>query len=424
MRRLYQLAVSKTARNTYLVFLGNSISAFFAFILTVILVRGMSKSDFGYYSAVFSFALLLSDVSDIGIGSSLSRFLPPLKADSNKTNRFLKTALIYQSGIVLILAIFVVVFSKFLAVNFFHDPSLGGTVAAVAIALVGMTFSSFFSYAFSAKEKFYGSAIIPAVSSISRVILIVPFVLLATLTIGGALWIQIISFILTSIIGLVLINPGFLLAAFDLKNLKSLIRFSSFLGIARSFTAISSRLDTLMLIAMTNSIETAVYATASRIISIYPLLSGSFSAVLAPRFATIRSENELNTFLKKVILGTAGIILTIIILIIVAYPFMMILFGEKTRDSVPVLQLLLVAMIFFVASVPPVSLAIYYLKKPHILSINSVIQLIIVIAGNLYFIPKFGRFGPIYSLMLAYGITLVFTTYLSIYYLKKHHEHS
>ena len=80
IRLLGNLLVSETARNTYAVFIGNAVSAVLAFIFTVTLVRRLTLSDFGYFSALLSFMLLLTELSDIGIGQSLSSFLPRKEA--------------------------------------------------------------------------------------------------------------------------------------------------------------------------------------------------------------------------------------------------------------------------------------------------------------------------------------------------------
>ena len=101
---------------------------------------------------------------------------------------------------------------------------------------------------------------------------------------------------------------------------------------------------------------------------------------------------------------------------------MVILFADKGESAISVFRLLLISMIFFVGSIPAVSLVIYYLKKPHVLTINSILQLIIVVAGNLIFIPKFGRFGAAYSLILAYSITLILTSVLTYYHYKQRHD--
>jgi O-antigen/teichoic acid export membrane protein len=194
------------------------------------------------------------------------------------------------------------------------------------------------------------------------------------------------------------------------------------LGIARSLTAIAGKLDVLLLVSLSGPTEAGIYALAAKIIAIYPLLSGSFSNVIAPRLSAISQKNELWAFIKKVIAGTFFFISTVFFMIIVAEPFIRILFGEKFSESIPVFRLLLVSMIFFVGSVPSVSVAIYYLKKPWILTVNSVIQVVIVFVGNILTIPIYGRFAPAYVSIVAFGFTWFLTSMLSFSYLKKHHE--
>lgn len=420
---IHNLLLSKTARNTYLVFIGNMISAVFAFVFTVVLYRVISISNFGYYSALFSLFILVCDVSDVGIGASLSHFLPALKNNRGRFNAFIKTSFLYQSGVVLALCLLILVVSNFLAGSFFHNPSLAPLVRVITIGIFGLTILNFFGYILSAEERFVGASILSALSSILRLIFLVVIILLSAVSLTSVMWTQIASMVLTACLGLAFIGSKFLKSSPNSKDYTDLLRFSKFLGVARSLTAVSSRLDTLMLIAFTNSVETGIYATASRVISIYPLLAGSFTSVIAPRISGIATKGEFKNYLSKVILATAGLISTILVLIVFAYPFITILFGQKARDSVEVFRLLLVSQIFFTASIPAVAVAIYYVKKPQILTINSILQLIIVIVGNLIFIPKYGRMGPAISLTVAFATTVFLTSCMSIYSLRRHdHE--
>ena len=233
---------------------------------------------------------------------------------------------------------------------------------------------------------------------------------------------QLVGFIIYLIVALIILRLDFLKVKTSITDLKKILSFTYLLGIARGLTSLASRLDVLMIIALRNPTEAGIYALASRVISIYPLLAGSFSTVIAPKFSSILQIHELKVFIKKVSLATFGIICTILILIIFASKFMTALFAEKGIPTVQVFQLLLFSMIFFVGSIPSVSIAVYHLRKPQILTVNSILQLIIVIFGNLLFIPKFGYFGAAYSLILAYSITLALTTLMTFYYLKKKHE--
>ncbi|PIP33131.1 hypothetical protein COV53_04525 [Candidatus Gottesmanbacteria bacterium CG11_big_fil_rev_8_21_14_0_20_37_11] len=414
------IAFSKTAKNTYFVFIGNSLSLIFSFIYTVLLVRLLSLSDFGYYSAIFTFMLLISDISDIGIGSSLSRFLPPLKQEQDKLQSFLKTAFMLQLVISVFIAIIIFIFSSFIANVIFHNINLEILLKIISIGVIGAVITNFSIYSLAAKEKFISMSITTTSVGIFRVIFLVFLILLSQVFLYQVVIAQVLSYIFVAIFGMILVGPAFVFIHRTKGDLKRLLSFTSYLGIARILTSLSGKLDVIMLLALTNDpVSTGIYATASRLIAMYPIFSGSFSTVIAPKISTISDSLQLNKFLMKVILVTLVLISTIFFLIIFAHPFITILFGIKAIQAVPVFRLLLISMIFFVGSIPSVTLAIYYLKKPHILTVNSILQLIIVVGGNLFFIPIYGRFGACYSLIFAYGITLFLTSIMSYYYLTK-----
>lgn len=413
------LFFSKTAKNTYLVFIGNSLAIFFAFLFTVFLVRLLSISDFGIFSALLSFLLLTVDVADIGIGNSLSRFLPPLKEKKEKLLDFIKTAFFLQLVIALFLSVAIIFLSSFLAEILFHSRSLNFLLNITAAGIFTVILFNFFQYVFSAQEQFIKVAFGSILGGLLRLIFLALLFFTSLVALTNVLWMQNISFFILLIIAFGLITPRFLAAKATMVDLKKLISFTSYIGIARALTAVVGKIDVLMLIALRSPSEAGIYAIAAKIISVYPLFSGSFTTVIAPKIASINNHQELKKYLSKVIIATTGLIVSILIFIAIASPFMTTLFGEKSRASIPILRLLLVSMIFFVGSIPAVSLTIYYLRKPQILTVNSILQLIIVVVGNFYFIPTFGSFGPAISLIAAYGITLLTTSYLSFYYLKK-----
>lgn len=416
---LFKLVFSKTARRTYLVFMGNGVAMLFAFLFTITSIRLLTLSDFGYFSAVFTFLILVSDLADIGIGSSLSRFLPHLAPQKQKLLRFLKTAFFLQLGVAVSLTLGIFFMSTFLSELFFHTADFAPLFQIISLGVGASILANFFQYTLSALQKFLQASLVAGLGGILRLLFLLVLIPFSLVSLTSVVWMQTVTYISLAAVALFFVGTHFFYETRSKEDMKKLLHFAFYLGVARSLTAVSSRLDVLMLVAFTNSVETGIYATAARVVSLYPLLAGSFTTVIAPKFATLSKGNELKTFMIKVIGTTLGLISSILVLILIAHPFMTILFGEKTAPAVPVFQLLLVAMIFFVASTPAVVLALYYLKKPHILTINGILQLIIVIAGNFIFIPIFGKFGPAYSLTIAYSITFFLTTFLSIWYLRK-----
>jgi O-antigen/teichoic acid export membrane protein len=421
LKKALTLAFSKTAKNIYFVFSGNSLGLILAFVYIVLLVRFLSISDFGYYSAIFSFLLLVTDISDIGIGTSLSRFLPPLKHDKKRQDGFLKTAFFLQFGIALIVCFIMFVLSETIARFILHDLKFTYLVRVMCLGIVGSVLSNFFLQTLAAQEKFVFNSFSTIISGFFRLLFLIILIIFSQTYLTQVIWAQTLTYVAIVVIEIFLVGPEFLFAKRVKGDLKNLLSFTSFVGIARTLTAISGRLDVIMLMALrNNSVETGYYATASRITSMYPLFSGSFSTVIAPKLSAAVKRSDIHNFMKKVILVTIALIVSILILILISYPFITILFTMKAAPSVGVFRLLLVSMIFFVGSIPSVSIAIYYLKKPQILSVNAVLQLLIVFFGNLIFIPFYGRIGATYSLILAYGITLFLTSYISYkLYLKK-----
>jgi len=416
--KLLPLILSKTARNTYFIFSGNSLAMVLAFFYTIILYRIVSISDFGYYSALFSFLLLLTDIADIGIGSSLSRFLPPLKKNPIKMFGFLKSAFLTQFTTVFLIFIIIVFAAPFISQVLFHSKDLITFVRIVGLGIVGAAVGNFFLNTLYAKEKFVTASIFTIITALARLVFLLVLAGFAIVSLSNVIWALVGSFIFGSLIGMMLVNPVFLFHKSTKSDIRILLGFSSFLGIARTLTAVSSRLDVLMLMALTNSVETGIYSTASRVASLYPVFTASFISVVGPRVAVIK-EVELKNYFTKIILATIGLIVTILIFILIAKPFMVILFSEKSLPSVPVLRSLLISMMFFTGSIPGVALSVYYLKKPFILTVNSILQLITVIFGNLIFIPHFGRIGAAFSLIAAYGLSFLLTSFMSFYYLKK-----
>lgn len=420
------LFFSKTAKNTYFVSVGNIFGLIFAFAFNVIAGKTLSWSDFGYVSGMWALLLLISDVADLGIGSSLSRFLPPLDSDKNKLFDFLKTAFIFQLSIASFLFIAVFTCSSYLATNLFHNPHLSDLVKVTAVGIFGTIVSNFLFYALSAKQQFKAASIVTILNGGLRLLFLIILMILSLVSLKYVVWAQSYSYIILIILSFCFLKISFLHAKWNLSDLKKLLSFTYFLAIAKSLSALAGRLDVLMLINLLNPkiapIEAGIYALAAKFLAPYPLFSGSFSTVIAPKLSTVTDLNHLKSFLKKVTLATLGLITTIFIFMVIAEPFLGFFLKEKAIPMIPVLRVLLISQIFFVGSIPAVNVAIYFLKRPNILTINSVLQVIIVFLSNLVLIPKYGRFAPAFSLIAAYGITLATTSLMTYYYFRKKYE--
>ena len=113
------LAVKNSTYQFGIAFFGK----FLALLFTAILARVLMPELFGLYSLVLATIFLMISFTDSGIGTALIKFVSPYLGKNNKkasdfSKYFLKLKLI----LILVVSLFLVVSSKFIAYNYYEKP--------------------------------------------------------------------------------------------------------------------------------------------------------------------------------------------------------------------------------------------------------------------------------------------------------------
>lgn len=404
------LATSATAKDTYILFIGNLTSAFLGFVSTLIVARVLSVSNFGVYSAATNLVVIIASLTDLGISSGLVSFgsTAYAKGDIKSLNHYAKAAFILKIVATLPLFIATIVFASFISRRWLATSDTAVAYWVGIISLIAI-FWGFLPYILQAKKKFLQSVFIDISLSLPKAI--IPYFLLITglLTVNTSLAAFAISALVAAIVGFVFTGVRFLKAKPGKGIYKELIKFSSWLGVNRIISSISGKLDVQMLAALAGATATGLYSIPVRLASFIIVLASSFSAVLAPRFASFADKKKEKIYLLKATLALVPIILGIIFWIIIAKPFIVFLFGIKYLPSVPIFQALTASMIPFLLSVPSVSAIIYSMKKTVYIGLFSFFQLASIFALNYIFIPRIGPFGPTIAFGVVNSILAVYT---------------
>ena len=114
---------------------------------------------------------------------------------------------------------------------------------------------------------------------------------------------------------------AFLKSKPDKPIYKQLLAFSGWIGVNSIVSSISGRLDIAMLASLAGASATGLYSIPARLASFIVLLSGSFSAVLAPRLAGFLDKNKEKAYIIKSTYALIPVAAGIIIWIIFAKPF-------------------------------------------------------------------------------------------------------
>ena len=407
---------SSTAKDTYILFIGNMVSAFLGFVFTFFVAKYLSRDDFGTFSAVLNLVVILTSLSDLGITSGLVNFIAKADSEKNETEslKYQKAGLVIKIVIVLSLSIITILFapqiSKLLLSS--NNYMLSVWVAIISFALFA---PMYFPFVLQAKKKFWQSMVVDNGYYLFRFIALLVFVYIGGLTLTKSFVAVVPAFVMSAIASFYFLGVKFLESKPEKSIYRSLIKFSGWVGVNRIISAISGKLDIQMLVILSNSYITAGYSMASRIASIAIIFTSSFSAVLAQRFASIGDKEKEKKYLVKSTLATVPIIAILLLSFLVIGPFINTFFLDY-KDAILLYKLLIISLIPFVLTAPSVTAIIYGMKKTVYIGMYSFFQLIAVFLLNYYFIPIHGYFGPIYTLGITNILLVIYTWVIVIRY--------
>jgi O-antigen/teichoic acid export membrane protein len=399
---------SATAKDTYILFLGNIDSAFLGFLFTYFIAGALGREDFGIFSATLNLVVILSSLSDIGITSGLVNFIAEADSDGNekKSLEFQKAGLLIRVALVVLLSVLVIIFAPFISKSMLAttDPVVAIWASVLSLFLF---VPMYFPFVLQAKKQFLKSVVIDNIYYFFRLIGLLGFIYFGTISLYSAFSTALIGFIVSLVASFMFLKFKFLYSKPKKDVYTKLLKFSGWIGVNRIISSISGRLDIQMLASISGASVTALYSIPARLSSFIVILTSSFSAVLAPRFAGFGDKNLEKKYLVKSTFALIPIIIATVAWVIVAKPFMAIIFPNYL-DSVPVFQALTLSMIPFILTAPSVAAIIYAMKKNIYIGAYSFFQIVAIFLLNYYFIPKYGAIGP----TITYGIT---NTILAIY---------
>ena len=404
------LATSATARDTYVLFTGNIVSAFLGFVFTLFAARALSVSDFGVLSAAINLIIIISSLTDLGISSGLVNFVSVSLShkDQKKADEYSKAALAFKLVVSLPLILFVVFSAGFVAQKWLAtgDKTISYWVAGISLIAI---FWGVLPYILQAEKKFVKSVLIDISLSFPKAVIPYAFLLFGLLNLQTALLSFAIGAGIAGVTGFVFVGTKFLKAKPGKNIYLDLIKFSGWLGVNRIISSISGKLDIQMLAAIAGATAAGLYSIPAKLASFIVVLASSFSAVLAPRLASFGNKDNERRYLIKATLVLIPMVVGVIIWIIIAKPFIVFLFGIKYLPSVPVFQALAASTIPFLLSVPSVSAIIYSMKKTVFIGLFSFFQLASIFALNYIFIPRIGPFGPTIAFGVVNSVLAIFT---------------
>ena len=402
--RVKAIVLSSTFLDTFYSLLGNAGVALGGMLFTIILARNLSPAQFGIYSSLWALSVLASSIGDMGLSSALVNFVPKLPQNRNQ---YVGLTLYLQLGISLFLFLILVVLSPF------SDQIIPGSTPYLQFLAAAMTLiyilDNFGLSLLKAEKKFFLSSLIQTIESGNKLLWLFLAAVLGMVSIPLAILVAVFAAIVTTIICLKNEFPQ-IRWFWPKVQLLEIFTFTKWIALMRVFSVAVARIDILILGKMAGSYEAGIFAAGSRLAILFTLVVSSLSAVVAPRFSSHTSKKQLISYIQKTTVLISLIAAGMLFSALLARPIILLVFGEKYLEAVPVFVALTFAMIPFLLSIITVNPLIYAFNQPAYVAWITVIQVVALVVLDIYLIPTFGAIGPTISLGITNTLVLVLTT--------------
>jgi len=388
---------------------GNVVGTIISAIALILFSRFMGPTEFGLFSAAFAAMQIVVRLSDMGTNMAAERAIARVYGrDDQLADRLMRVVLYFKLASFVLCLIIGWLLAPWISVTLLHIDNVGLIRTALLLSL-GTIFFEYSTIVFQSTERFSMVARITIVQALGKLLfgLIMMWQGMLHATEGLLIY------------GLL---PGFgalvgwgrgTLSNFTLpktwkKDLPIILRVAKWTAIAAIAATLADNIDTLLVQSFMSSYDTGIWSGAVRIATFASVLGWSVGSVLNVRVARYASPSHLKEYLSK----AWKLSLFILFALILATPFaglaIRLTIGSTYLAGTLPLQILILAAGLAGAATPFVAL-FYLFDRPQYYAIAGIIQTVVLVLGDLIFIPRLGLVGSAWVRVVVRLVILVFT---------------
>jgi len=400
---------------------GNYLNVFFSAFFIYLLVRIITKSEYGVLSVLFGITFVLANLLDFGTTATLYSYLPSLiETKSENVYRLIKSTFFFQTLFSAIVIGFLLISFPWLDSIFFKTKAPIFTLYVTAISVLFFIWQNFLSNCLYVTKRVLQVNIYSLIANIIKTLIVIVLAMTHTISVG----------LIIFVFGIVGPVVFFILVYSSKKNhmaamIKAPIERNDFrlsytitYFVASQFFNLGLRMD-LFLLSYFLSKDLGDYGAAQKIILTIITTIISITQVISPAFAKIRSKKDLFANIKPALLYMLIPTAIFIMLYLTPDSIFELFFTNKFYHTATISrQLALVYLPYSYISLLHLFL-LYSVKKPVDILIGNIAIFIVVSIGCYLFIPHFGTSAAIWSIGLAFAIATCILAFLSIKEYKK-----
>ena len=402
-----------------LIFLGALIGYVLGYFVRIITAANLSVQDYGTFYAVFSFFMILFVLRDFGTGDYLSKKISELYKDKKMSHirRNILSILSFQTIFGVLIGGILFISADFLSQVLFNSPS-----ASIIIRIMSILFIINLQPVINILQGFGHFKHFSLFASL-RLLLVFIFLLIFPITLENISYAYVFSIFIVPVVFLWHIKGKNKLGKikikelFDNNYLKPAIAFGAFAFITNlgfNFSGIGDSLilsvDTILITYILGPFQAGIYQVASPLAKTIVLFGIAFGGIIYPSIASLWSSKNFSKS-RKIVQDLYKYLLIILIpvsifMIIFSRDIIGLLFGSKYLMAELSMQILSIAMVFYVFMFIGVFI-LNIIESSKTTSKFVLITIFINLILNILLIINFGISGAALATLISYMIGFV-----------------
>lgn len=389
-----------------------------AFIAGIVIVRVISKSDYGIYSYANNIISYFTLFSGLGISSAVFQVCCERRKNGEIPNNIFEYGVTWGHIINAIIGIIIIIYSLFCPSGIYGAEKYLISMSFIPVVNIAFELTTIY---FRSKSDNKNYAYVYLVSAVSTFV----FSIIGSLIFG--VWGMIISNYLTPVIAISFarIKKGYkpsFVVKIEKKDSIDIWKLAITSMTANAISSVMYLIDISMMgLYLKDELEIASYKVATTIPTALVFLATTLVSYVYPYFAEhINDIKWTKSMAKKLLLASCGVFgLISFLLFVLAYPIVTIIFGAQYADAVGVFRILSMSF-FFQCTFRIISGNLLVSQRRLKFNlIEGVLTGIINIVGDYFLIQQFKAEGVAMATLIVMIFSGVLATSYYFYVLNK-----
>jgi len=413
MEKLLKLTRSEGLRQSALVMGGTFFATGFSAIAIILISRILGPATFGEFSVGFALALILNRFNDLGLSFALQKFAARETTIEQKNKLFSFATRIKLLAFLFICIIGILVYLPLSRLLNFSQPLI---ILAAFVFSAGTTAYEHLQAILQSLHRFSQSVIANILQAILKTLGAIGFYFFSLKNSTLIFSYYLLAPLLPVFLSLKLVPSWFKIQLNQdfIKEKKLLTSIASHASIAYLSAGIIENIDILLVQKYLNTFEAGLLGGVSRIALLFSLVAYSLGTVLNPRVARYREKIHLQKFIKKASLIAALSLIGFLSLIPISKWMLIFTIGPDYLSGLNILNLLLASSFLTIAVIPFIAM-FFSFEADWYFSVSGAAQLIMILAGNLIFVPIYGLPAAAWTRLITRLSLFIFTSLLAFY---------